>query len=176
MDKNFSGGGTFTTTLGNFTKIEVTAEGWYASGTGWSGSTWTGTPASSVSFSGEIMGYGGDGEGGCRELFAEGRHKREILRVSQSRLVWSLKFTVHILTIFLFSYVVCLYDDFPKPCRHPSGRFRVFPKPCRHPSGCFRVFPKPCRHPSGRFRVFPKPCRHPSGGFFTGGGCPRTLT
>ena len=59
MDKNFIGGGTFTTTLGNFTKIEVTTEGWYASGTGWSGSTWTGN-ASSVSFSGEIMGYGGD--------------------------------------------------------------------------------------------------------------------
>ena len=58
MDKNFIGGGTFTTTLGNFTKIEVTTEGWYASGTGWSGSTWTGN-ASSVSFSGDIMGYGG---------------------------------------------------------------------------------------------------------------------
>lgn len=59
MDKNFLNGGTFTTTLGNFTKIEVTTDGWYASGTGWSGSTWTGN-ASSVSFSGEIMGYGGD--------------------------------------------------------------------------------------------------------------------
>ena len=58
-DKNFYGPGTFTTTLGNFTKIEVTTDGWYASGTGWSGSTWTGN-ASSVSFSGEIMGYGGD--------------------------------------------------------------------------------------------------------------------
>ena len=58
MDKNFIGGGTFTTTLGNFTKIEVTTDGWYASGTGWSGSTWTGN-ASSVSFSGDIMGYGG---------------------------------------------------------------------------------------------------------------------
>jgi len=58
MDKNFIGGGTFTTTLGNFTKIEVTTEGWYASGTGWSGSTWTGN-ASSVSYDGEIMGYGG---------------------------------------------------------------------------------------------------------------------
>ena len=57
-EKNFIGGGTFTTTLGNFTKIEVTTDGWYASGTGWSGSTWTGN-ASSVSFSGEIMGYGG---------------------------------------------------------------------------------------------------------------------
>ena len=56
--KDFIGGGTFTTTLGNFTKIEVTTDGWYASGTGWSGSTWTGN-ASSVSFSGEIMGYGG---------------------------------------------------------------------------------------------------------------------
>ena len=55
MDKNFIGGGTFTTTLGNFTKIEVTTDGWYASGTGWSGSTWTGN-ASNVSFSGSIMG------------------------------------------------------------------------------------------------------------------------
>ena len=58
-DKNFMEGGTFSTTLGNFTKIEVTTGGWYASGTGWSGSghsgTWTGN-ASSVSFSGDIMG------------------------------------------------------------------------------------------------------------------------
>ena len=62
-DKNFMEGGTFTTTLGNFTKIEVTTSTWDASGTGWSGSgqsgTWTGTPASSVSFSGNIMGMGG---------------------------------------------------------------------------------------------------------------------
>ena len=56
-DKNFSRGGTFTTTLGNFTKIEVTARHVYLSGTGWSGSTWTGN-ASSVSFSGEIYGRG----------------------------------------------------------------------------------------------------------------------
>ena len=59
-EKNFLEGGTFTTTLGNFTKIEVTTGDWDASGTGWSGSgqsgTWTGTPASSVSFSGYIMG------------------------------------------------------------------------------------------------------------------------
>ena len=59
-DKNFMSGGTFTTTLGNFTKIEVTTGNFNASGTGWSGSgksgTWTGTPASSVSFSGDIMG------------------------------------------------------------------------------------------------------------------------
>ena len=58
--KNFTGGGTFTTTLGNFTKIEVTTGNFNASATGWSGSgksgTWTGTPASSVSFSGDIMG------------------------------------------------------------------------------------------------------------------------
>ena len=59
-DKNFYGPGTFTTTLGNFTKIEVTTEGWYASGTGWSGSTWTGN-ASSVSYSGNIMGSGNTG-------------------------------------------------------------------------------------------------------------------
>ena len=60
-DKSFQGGGTFTTTLGNFTKIEVTTGGWYAYGTGWSdideGGTWTGN-ASSVSFSGDIFGYG----------------------------------------------------------------------------------------------------------------------
>ena len=60
-NKNFMKGGTFTTTLGNFTKIEVTAESFYLfSDTGWSGSdtkrTWAGTPASSVSFSGNIMG------------------------------------------------------------------------------------------------------------------------
>ena len=59
-EKNFMDGGTFTTTLGNFTKIEVTAgDVEYLSGTGWSGSdtkkTWTGN-ASSVSFNGEIMG------------------------------------------------------------------------------------------------------------------------
>ena len=57
MDKNFLGGGTFTTTRGNFTKIEVTAENVDVSGTGWSGSTWTGN-ASSVSFSGNINDYG----------------------------------------------------------------------------------------------------------------------
>ena len=60
-DKNFMFGGTFTTTLGNFTKIEVTTGYWNASGTGWSGSgqsgTWTGN-ASSVSFSNSIMGQG----------------------------------------------------------------------------------------------------------------------
>ena len=65
-DKNFMGGGTFTTTLGNFTKIEVTTGKWDASGTGWSGSTWTGTPASSVSFSGNIMGRG---EGNTKFVF-----------------------------------------------------------------------------------------------------------
>ena len=61
-DKNFMFDGTFTTTLGNFTKIEVTTGYWNASGTGWSGSgqsgTWTGTPASGVSFSGNIVGAG----------------------------------------------------------------------------------------------------------------------
>ena len=56
-DKNFSGGGTFTTTLGNFTKIEVTTSRWQASGEGWSGSTWTGN-ASSVSFSDDIKDRG----------------------------------------------------------------------------------------------------------------------
>ena len=67
--KNFYGDGTFTTTLGNFTKIEVTTASWYASGTGWSGSDeggiWTGN-ASSVSFSGNIM---GEGEGNTKFVF-----------------------------------------------------------------------------------------------------------
>ena len=60
-DTNFMGGGTFSTTLGNFTKIEVSSGYCGASGTGWSGNstkmTWTGN-ASSVSFSGDIMGMG----------------------------------------------------------------------------------------------------------------------
>ena len=49
-DKIFYGGGTFTTTLGNFTKIEVSASQ-NPSGTGWSGGTWTGTASNSVAFS-----------------------------------------------------------------------------------------------------------------------------
>ena len=61
-DGNLMDGGTFSTTLGNFTKIVVTATSCSASGTGWSGSrssmTWEGTPASTVSFSGEFMGMG----------------------------------------------------------------------------------------------------------------------
>ena len=61
-DGNLMGGGTFSTTLGNFTKIVVTTASCSASGTGWSGSgssmTWAGTPASTVSFSGEFMGMG----------------------------------------------------------------------------------------------------------------------
>ena len=61
-DGNLMDGGTFSTTLGNFTKIVVTTEYCDVSGTGWSGSsssmTWAGTPASTVSFSGEFMGMG----------------------------------------------------------------------------------------------------------------------
>lgn len=61
-DGNLMGGGTFSTTLGNFTKIVVTTLSCSASGTGWSGSrssmTWAGTPVSTVSFSGEFMGRG----------------------------------------------------------------------------------------------------------------------
>ncbi len=61
-DGNLMEGGTFSTTLGNFTKIVVTTLSCSASGTGWSGSrssmTWEGTPASTVSFSGEFMGMG----------------------------------------------------------------------------------------------------------------------
>ena len=61
-DGNLMNGGTFSTTLGNFTKIVVTAKSCSASGTGWSGNyssmTWAGTPASTVSFSGEFMGMG----------------------------------------------------------------------------------------------------------------------
>ena len=61
-DGNLMGGGTFSTTLGNFTKIVVTTDDCNASGTGWSGNsssmTWAGTPASTVSFSGDFMGFG----------------------------------------------------------------------------------------------------------------------
>ena len=62
-EKNFEENGTFTTTLGNFTKIEVVATNGFCdvSGTGWSGNsdkrTWTGN-ASSVSFIGDIYGDG----------------------------------------------------------------------------------------------------------------------
>ena len=61
-DGNLMSGGSFSTTLGNFTKIVVTAADCNASGTGWSGSgssmTWEGTPASTVSFSGDFMSMG----------------------------------------------------------------------------------------------------------------------
>ena len=62
-DKSFEENGTFTTTLGNFTKIEVVATNGFCdvAGTGWSGNsdkrTWTGN-ASSVSFIGDIYGDG----------------------------------------------------------------------------------------------------------------------
>ena len=59
---NLMDDGSFSTTLGNFTKIVVTTTRCYASGTGWSGGgssmTWEGTPASTVSFSGEFLGNG----------------------------------------------------------------------------------------------------------------------
>ena len=57
-DKTFLDGGTFTTNLGNFTQIVVTAVDCGISGEGWSGNdaqqTWTGN-AASVSYSGVIM-------------------------------------------------------------------------------------------------------------------------
>ena len=59
-DKNFMKGGTFTTTLGNFTKIEITAVDFGTLGTGWTvndnTATWEGTASNSVSFSVSIMG------------------------------------------------------------------------------------------------------------------------
>ena len=56
-------GGSFSTSLGNFTSIVVTSKYCDASGTGWSSAggssqTWSGTPASSVSFGGAFMGQG----------------------------------------------------------------------------------------------------------------------
>ena len=61
-DGNIMGPGTFSTTLGNFTKIVVTSSFCDAYGTGWSSSwsssTWAGTPASTVSFSGSFSGMG----------------------------------------------------------------------------------------------------------------------
>ena len=60
---DITNGGSFSTTLGNFTSIVVTTKMCNASGTGWSGAggstqTWSGTPASTVSFSGDFMGMG----------------------------------------------------------------------------------------------------------------------
>ena len=68
--KNFVMGQTFTTTLGNFTKIQITGMAATTpsplpSGTGWSGTTWTGN-ASSVTINGNI--YGG-GEGNLKIEF-----------------------------------------------------------------------------------------------------------
>ena len=61
VDGNIMDDGSFSTTLGNFTKIEVNADYIEIAGEGWSGDsrsqTWTGN-ASSVSFSGDIMGDG----------------------------------------------------------------------------------------------------------------------
>ena len=55
-EKMFLKNGTFTTTLGNFTKIEVTAESFNNMGSGWTVSnkkaTWTGTASSTVNFGG----------------------------------------------------------------------------------------------------------------------------
>ena len=54
-DKNFfSGSGTFTSSVGNFTRIVVNAGMSFTGGAGWSGSTWTGN-AASVTYS-EIWG------------------------------------------------------------------------------------------------------------------------
>ena len=54
--KNFFNGGIFTTTLGKFTKIEITAGDWnsFSGGEGWSGGTWTGTASNNVAFDGNI--------------------------------------------------------------------------------------------------------------------------
>jgi hypothetical protein len=61
MQGNITGPGSFSTTLGNFTKIEVTASDVSIFGPGWNGNpgkkTWTGN-ASSLSFNGSIMGMG----------------------------------------------------------------------------------------------------------------------
>ncbi len=68
---NISGPGSFSTTLGNFTKIEVNANYVDISGEGWSGNsekmTWTGN-ASSVSFIGDIN---GDEEGNTLKFTIE---------------------------------------------------------------------------------------------------------
>ena len=65
MELNFAGPGTFTTASGKFTKIEVTAAYVGCSGTGWSGNsskkTWEGEASSSVSFTGDIMGFVSEG-------------------------------------------------------------------------------------------------------------------
>ncbi|MBR4196257.1 MAG: hypothetical protein IKQ95_06055 [Synergistaceae bacterium] len=55
-NKTFYEGGTFTTTLGKFTKIEITAGDLeeFSGGEGWSGGTWTGTASNSVAFGRDI--------------------------------------------------------------------------------------------------------------------------
>lgn len=64
FDEKFFMNGTFTTSLGKFTKIEVTAYN-DVFGTGWSGNsskrTWTGTASNSVPFNSYIDGSGGSG-------------------------------------------------------------------------------------------------------------------
>ncbi len=57
-NKSSYGSGTFTTTLGNFTKIEITANDLsdFSGGEGWSGGTWTGTASNNVAFNGNIYG------------------------------------------------------------------------------------------------------------------------
>ena len=61
-NKTFMNGGTFTTTLGNFTKIEITASDFGTLGTGWTvnnnTATWEGDASKSVSFSNKIAGLG----------------------------------------------------------------------------------------------------------------------
>ena len=71
--KNFMGGGTFKSTVGNFIKIEVTAGTFNNMGSGWTvtdlpgnikKATWTGTESSTVSFGngGPIDGFMGMGK------------------------------------------------------------------------------------------------------------------
>ena len=130
--KNFMGGGTFTTTLGNFTKIEVNAEDVFISGEGWSGSTWTGN-ASSVSFSGEIFGMG---MGNTKFVFTIGNAATANPSGScGENLTWSLNTETGALTISGMGAMT----DFESSSSVPWNEYRTAIKSVTLPDGLTNI-------------------------------------
>ena len=87
------GGGTFSTTLGNFTKIEVVCNAAGNLGEGWSGDTeehkvWAGTPAPTVAYAGSIyfMGYVGG-----KIVFTIGSEEAAIKNTTVTKKVTAIK-------------------------------------------------------------------------------------
>ncbi len=63
--------------------------------------------------------YGG-GRERCRlQLLREGGHEREVLRVGQTRLVWSLKFTVHSLFFYWLNDISFVSENVPETLPTP---------------------------------------------------------